>query len=148
MTTPHWMQRVCHRIGCDAKDTRDAGFTLVEVLVSFVLFMVVSAGAATGVVTALNASHSSQQRVDAANVAQAFVTQAIQNAIRISPSAGETVSNVGRSDEKFTVTRWITFDSGDTCHPGTLFTVNIEVRQSQTAKFLARSDARVACPPA
>jgi prepilin-type N-terminal cleavage/methylation domain-containing protein len=152
MTTPHWMSRVCHRLRRVAKDTQDGGFTLVEVLVSFVIFAAVAGSAATGIVNALRASHVSQQRVDAADVAQSFVADAISTATKVVPEEGKTIiSNVGdgivAGGETFTVIRWITFDAGDTCHPGALFTVNIEVHQAQTNQFLARSDARVACPP-
>jgi type II secretory pathway pseudopilin PulG len=152
MTTPHWMHQVCHRLRAVANDTRDGGFTLVEVLVSFVIFVAVAGAATTGIVNALQASHVSQQRVDAADVAQSFVADAISTATKVAPEEGKTIiSNVGdgkvAGGETFTVIRWITFDSGDTCHPGALFTVNIEVHQAQTSQFLARSDARVACPP-
>lgn len=158
MTTPHWMTRVCHRLrGTATQTTDDAGFTIMEVLISFAIFAVVITFASVGMVNAMQASHLSQQRVDASNVAQEFVSQAISNASKNAPEAGKTIiTNVGAggtgantaNSESFTVTRWITFDSGDTCHPGSLFTVNIEVHQTQSSQFLARSDARVACPPA
>lgn len=132
----------------------DAGFTVLEVLVSFVIFAVVATSATYGTIRALNASHDSQQRVDAANVAQAFIAQAISNATTIAPEQGRTVtSNVGSGTtsarEEFTVIRWITFAQGQSsCTPGTTFAVNVEVHQAQSGKFLARSDSFVACPPA
>lgn len=155
MTTPQRMQRVCHRLRGIAMNTSESGFTLIEVLVSFVIFAIVVVGAATSTVNALQASHLSQQRADAADVAQAAVAQVIADASKnktVPESGKSSILNVGDgatvSQERFTVTRWITFESGNACHPGSLFTVNIEVRQADTSQFLARSDSRVACPPA
>ena len=150
MTTPHWVRRVCLRVGSVAKDTGDAGFTLIEALVSFVVFAVVATSAAAGIVNALKASHASQQRVDAADVAQYFISEAIRRADSIPPEQGKTiVSKVGNgqeaASEQFTVIENVTFDSGS-CNSGRLFTVNVVVYQAQTNQFLARSDARVACP--
>lgn len=145
---------VRERIRAATSDGADAGFTLVEVLVALTLFVTVAVGAALGVTRSVDASRTTQQRVDASNVAQAFIARAISEANTIAPEAGKTVvSVVGdgavAAQEQFTVTRWITFDSGgDTCHPGTVFSVSVEVRQTQTNAFLARSDSKVACPPA
>lgn len=133
--------------------TADAGFSLLEVVVSFGLFAIVAGGAMYGIDNALTASHQSQQRIDAANVAQRFIAQAITDAVTVAPEQGRTViSNVGdgthAASEQFTVIRWITFGGGSsTCHPGTTFTVNIEVKQAQSGVGLARSDTSIACPP-
>jgi prepilin-type N-terminal cleavage/methylation domain-containing protein len=155
MTTPHWMQRVCHRIGYDAMSSDDSGFSLVEVIVSFAIFAIVAASAATAIYKAVQASHLSQQRTNAAGVAQSVIANAIAqaNLNRVVPEAGRTIlSNVGdggsAAEEQFTVVRTITFDSGDTCSPGKLFTTSVVVSQTQTGRFLARSDSVIACPPA
>lgn len=152
---PLHLQRVIDRVRYASGATKsDAGFTVLEVLVSFVIFVVVATSATYGIIRALDASHDSQQRVDAANVAQAFIAQAISSANTIAPEAGRTItSNVGNGTtsarEEFTVIRWISFATGQSsCTPGTTFTVNVEVHQAQTGKFLARSDSFVACPPA
>ena len=135
---------------------RDAGFTVLEALISFVVFAIVATTASYGLVKAIEASHASQQRVDAADVAQYFIGDAIRRANTIAPTEGRTIySHVGGSDsagntnaaeEQFTVVQTITFDTSGSCNSGTLFWVHVVVRQAQTSQFLARSDARVACP--
>lgn len=157
MTTPQWIQRIRRRTV--AEDASDAGFTLIEALVSFVVFAVVATSASVAIVRALHASHLTQQRVEAADVAQYVVGDAIRNATTIAelPPPGKTISSgVGGADgaghsiaesEQFRVVETIVYDTGGSCSTGTMFTVNVEVYQAQApSQFLARSDARVACP--
>jgi prepilin-type N-terminal cleavage/methylation domain-containing protein len=150
------LNRRRHRINAAADDDGvDGGFTLLEVVVSFAIFATVMGGAMYGITSALQASHGSQQRVAAANVAQSFIAQAQANAATIAvevdkqtdASSGKTT---GVSKEEFIVHRWITFGAGGAtqCSVGTTFTVSVVVDQAQTGKFLARSDSVVACPPA
>jgi prepilin-type N-terminal cleavage/methylation domain-containing protein len=164
MTTPHRIQRVCHRMGYDSIPRDDAGFTLIESIVSFVIFAIVAASAATAIYKAVHASHLTQQRANAAGVAQSVIADAIAqtNTNRVAPEPGKTIlSNVGcdpklktcaataAAAEQFTVTRTISFDAGgDTCAPGSLLTVSVVVVQAQSGQFLARSDSKIACPPA
>jgi prepilin-type N-terminal cleavage/methylation domain-containing protein len=124
----------------------DRGFTLLEVLVSFVLFAIVAAGASTSIVSALNASHGSQQTVDAANVAQTFIASTQANTLAVRAEDKKTYS-ASVKNEQFTVTRTINFipARAPQCTPGITFTVNVTVAQAQTSKFLARSDAVVTC---
>jgi hypothetical protein len=120
-----------------------------------VLFTVVATSAALGINNALQASHVAQQRIDAADLAQYFVSDAILRANTIPPVEGKTIfSNISTKDtsgnynaqqEKFNVIETVRFESGS-CNSGRLFTVNVEVHQAQTNQYLARSDARVACP--
>jgi type II secretory pathway pseudopilin PulG len=135
----------------------DAGFTVLEALVSFVIFAIVATTASYGLVEAINASHASEQRVNAAQVAQFWVADAIMRASTIggTPVEGQTTySDVGGTSngvgyaaaERYTVVETITFDNPGSCLTGTLFWVNVVVKQYQTNAFLARSDARVACP--
>ena len=147
------------RAGCGDLAS-DGGFTLIEAVVSFALFVVISTTAIYSITNALQASHRSQRRVDAANVAQYVVAQAraLASANKVSPDSGTsyttTVGNGSSASlEKFTYRRWIVFSTpGATeCSAGTTFTVNVEVYQGTTVSsstFLARSDSVVACPPA
>lgn len=153
-----WLHRIRRRLAHDT-DTQDAGFSLLEALISFVVFAAVATGASFGIVKALNSTHLTQQRVEAADVAQYFVADAIRTASTIAeiPPPGQTISfGVGADGltdahsyaegEGFKVVETIVYDTGGSCNTGTMFTVNVEVYQAQTSQFLARSDARVACP--
>ena len=141
--TPRPPGRVRQRLAAAARD--DDGFTLLEVVVSFLLFSVVAAGATTAIVSALQASHRSQQRVDAANVAQLFIATSLQNA-QAAANGSTTYPYLGVKNEDFTVKRTVTFDNGaTTCSPGASFKVNVEVYQKQTNAFLARSDTVITC---
>lgn len=146
-----------HRLAARLRTAqRDAGFTVLEALISFVVFAIVATTASYGLIKSIEASHASQQRVDAADVAQYFIGDAIRRANTIAPTEGRTIySHVGGSDasgsahaaeEQFTVVQTVTFDTAGSCNSGTLFWVHVLVRQAQTNQFLARSDARVACP--
>jgi type II secretory pathway pseudopilin PulG len=137
---------------------RDAGFTVLEALVSFVVFAVVATTASYGLVQAIDASHASQQRVDAADVAQYFIAEAIRRAGEIqAPPEGNVIyagvgpklsdgTPTGKDSEAFTVTEIVAYDTPGSCNIGNLFWVHVVVTQANTNQFLARSDARVACP--
>jgi type II secretory pathway component PulJ len=136
-----------------AAGTSDAGFTLLEALVSFVVFATVLVSASVAIVNAMHASHITQERVQAADQAQAIVAEAIRKANTIAqiPPPGETLNphigdNAGTERTDFKVVETVVYDNGGSCDTGTMFTVNVEVYLVQTGRFLARSDARVACP--
>jgi type II secretory pathway pseudopilin PulG len=131
----------------------DAGFTVLESLISFVVFAIVATTASYGLVQSIQAAHNSQQRVDAAQVAQVWIADAISKAGEIAPAEGKTIySGVGpkaaggKDAEGFTVVESVAYDTPGSCNTGTLFWVHVIVKQQQTGRFLARSDARVACP--
>lgn len=128
------------RAGCEA------GFTILEVLVAFTLFVLASTTATYALFTSINTSHLSQQRGTAGGVAQSYIAQAANNAATIGPESAKAYS-AAVGTENFTVVRTITFSqSGETkCAEGSSFTVNVEVDQAQTNKFLARNDSVIAC---
>jgi type II secretory pathway pseudopilin PulG len=124
----------------------DAGFTVLEVLVSFSLFVLLASTATYALYTSINASHVSQQRGAAAGVAQSYIAQAAANTATIAPETAKPyTATVG--SEQFAIVRTITFSTvGETqCTQGSSFTVNVVVNQAQTNKFLARSDTVIAC---
>jgi prepilin-type N-terminal cleavage/methylation domain-containing protein len=124
----------------------DAGFSLLEVVVSFVIFAIVAGSATAAIVSALRASHGSQQRVDAAQVAQAFVAQTQASPGAVQPETNQPYT-ASVKNEQFTVSRSIVFSNSGTtsCTSGMYFTVHVTVAQAQTGKFLARSDSVVTC---
>lgn len=135
---------VRRRLTDDGRADADAGFTVLEVLVAFTLFVLVSATATYGIFQAINASHTSQQRTEAAGVAQSYISQAAANAATI--NSGTNSYNASVAGESFTVARTITFaNGGNQCSRGSSFTVDVVVTQAQTSKFLARNDSIVAC---
>jgi type II secretory pathway pseudopilin PulG len=124
----------------------DAGFTVLEVLVAFSLFVLAASTATFALYTSINTSHLSQQRGAAAGVAQSYLAQAAANSATVGPEAAKPYSATVGS-EQFTVLRTIAFSvAGETqCARGSSFTVNVVVNQTQTNKFLARSDTVIAC---
>lgn len=152
------MHALLQRLRRRSRLRSDDGFTLLEGIVSFVLFVAVMGAAMNAIDSSLTASHVSQQRVDAANVAQAFVAQARSNPQQaIGESGKQYFPAVGggtsgnATTEKFTVVRYITFAAPNEsqCTPGSTFTVNVLVYQgsSTSGRYLARNDSVVACPP-
>lgn len=123
----------------------DAGFTILEVLVAFTLFTIVSLTATVAIVNSLNAAHSSQQRIDAANVAASIIATT-QNQTQTAVNGTTPFTASVKQSEDFSVVRTITFNNGaTTCSTGASFVVNVVVRQTQTNKFLARSDSVITC---
>jgi prepilin-type N-terminal cleavage/methylation domain-containing protein len=129
------MQRLWHRIGYPARcRPDDAGFTLIEVVVSFVIFAIVAASATAAIVNGIGSSRVTKDRVAAANVAQ----QEIQRLEATAPSdiplgTSSTPAPVG--NETFTVARTITNSPASTpcsqtVSAGTAHTVNVHVEVS------------------
>jgi Tfp pilus assembly protein PilV len=56
--------------------SRDAGFTVLEALVSFVLFAIMAGASISAIVNATQSSNTSQDRVTAANLAEQDLQQA------------------------------------------------------------------------
>ncbi len=164
-------QQVCHRLGYGREylgrqatgPTRtsgaapagdelsdDGGFTLLETVVSFLLFTIVAVGAAVAIVSALRISHTSQQRVDAANAAQGWLSTVLvryhgQSDQRTIPRPNPTIPAAVRN-ESFVINQQVTPASG-ACPSSGSFTVTLIVNQAQSAKQLARTDTVIACTP-
>jgi Tfp pilus assembly protein PilV len=123
----------------------DAGFSLLEVMVAFAVFTILCSTATVAIVSALNAAHSSQQRIDAANVAQSAIASVLSRAQSAVNGTTPFTATV-KQGEDFTVQQTILFNGGATkCSPGATFNVNVAVYQKETNKFLARSDSVITC---
>lgn len=123
----------------------DGGFTVLEVVVSFVLFAVVSTAATTAVVNATKTSHGTQQRVQAAGLAQQDIAQSVA-AYQTGTMPKNTTYTAAAGAESFAVTREVAFvGSATACTSGNAFSVHVEVRPRSSAGVLAQSDTVVAC---
>lgn len=98
------LSRLRIRLRLAARD--DSGFTLVEVIVSSVLFVIVAAASVTAIVAGVKADNTSRNRVMAANVAQADVEQARALAFPNYPTA-EAAHSVTVGNATFTVQRTV-----------------------------------------
>lgn len=90
-------------------DRADAGFTLIEAIVSFVIFAIVISAGVLAIVAGVSTSNTNRDRVTAANVAQQAlaVAQALPvTSLTAAPTATST-STVGK--EPYTVTRAVDF---------------------------------------
>lgn len=130
----------------------DDGFTLLEVMVAFVVFAIVAVGAMAAIVSSLKASHRSQQVVDAANVAQSFIAAAQANPAAAQAESGQQYPATLKN-EHFVVLRTVAFRTpGATrCSAGLSFRVSVVVYQAQayaarpSTGELARSDSLITC---
>lgn len=129
----------------------DAGFTLIEALVSLTIFAIVSAAAVTAVVTGIMSTHLTTTRVAATNIAQ----QDIQKARAVDPSqvsdAGYPLT-VTQGNTTYTVTRQISYaPAGSPSCPATPtaggpFYVNLTDTVTWTGQHHPiRVDAVIAC---
>jgi prepilin-type N-terminal cleavage/methylation domain-containing protein len=149
MPAPH-ARRIRPRLGATVAD--DRGFSMLEVVVSFVLFAIVAAGAATGIVSAIKASHTSQQRVNAANMAQQDIARVLA-AYDAGTVPSESTYTASVTNEEFSVHRTVGYvdssgaddTAATTCGTGIAFKVHVVVSQTQSSKVLARSDTVIAC---
>lgn len=144
-------RRLAHRVRAAARPaSSDAGFTVLEAVVSFVLFAAVFAGATAGIVNSSQAAHTSQKRVDAANIAQQTIASVRASRMTITPGSSTLTPLSPDGKETFTVTRTIAFDdpSFTGCPSGAsgaMFTVVVKVNDANSGLELARSAARVLC---
>lgn len=120
----------------------DGGFTIIEVMVAMVVFALIAAGVATGIVATISLTQDNRSREAALNLAAADITAVRSDPDVFSVTGGTTKSTVG--SQEYTVTRttsWITSSGADnTCGAGTgqlsykRVNVSVSWKSSPTAK--------------
>jgi prepilin-type N-terminal cleavage/methylation domain-containing protein len=99
----------------------DDGFTLTEVIVSFVIFAIVATAATVAVVGGTKSTQLTNNRVTAANVAQQSLQQAQampRASLTATGPASPTHGNAQYSVSGFAVTRTIGYVGGTSCPNG------------------------------
>ncbi len=121
----------------------DAGFTLAEVIVSIVLFTVMSVAATTAILTTVKLTNRNENRVLAANIAR----EQIEN-LRLANTTSASVLDEGThsvqlKNKTFMVTTALSPSAGTSCTSGSwrLTTVTVTAAGQQ----LVRYDAVLAC---
>ena len=113
MPSPSPLTRFTHRLR--TAGTGDDGFTLTEVIVSFVIFAIVATAATVAVVNGTKSTQLTNSRVTAANVAQQALQQAQampRAALTAAPSTSPTVGTAQYTVNGFAVARTIGYLSG------------------------------------
>lgn len=123
----------------------EAGYTVIEVVVAFVLFAIVATAAIAAVVNATQTSHSTQQRIQAADFAQQDIAQSVA-AYQDGTLPASTSYTATAGSESFTVSRTVAFvGSATACSSGNSFSVHVQVSTTTSSSVLAQSDTVVAC---
>lgn len=148
--TPRPIQRSRCRTGYafpqNATASDDAGFTMMETVVSFVIFAVVATAASTAIANAISTSSDTRDRVTATNLAQAAIAQARANttAVESTPNVASTETVGNRT---YTVTRKATVPlvSGRRCPAGQTMPVTVIVTSAGSNSRTVRVDTVIAC---
>lgn len=147
-TTPHRIQRLWHRIGYRARGRHaDGGFTLLEVVVSFVIFAIVSTAAVLAIANGMQTSGYTSDRIQAANVAQAALQQARANPSAVIATPTPTASTTSVGNNVYTVRRSATVPTagGTSCPAGSAMPVTVVVTWSNGGGRQVRMDTVIAC---
>ena len=139
--TPPLVQRVLHRIRYAARN--DGGFTVVEVVVSLVLFVIVAAAATSAIVNALATSNTTNNRVTATGLAQQALAQA-----RADQAAVIATHDLTSVSGPYTVTRTALVPvnvNGEVCPAGDTISVTVVVTWINGGNRSVRLDTVMAC---
>jgi prepilin-type N-terminal cleavage/methylation domain-containing protein len=119
----------------------DAGFTMVEVIVSLAIFAGFSAAALAAIIGSSKAQDATRSRVSGTNIAQSDLEQA--RALP-SPSAANYTTSAPGDTATYRVARTVTYPT-PSCTAGGLIKISVVVSQSGSSTQV-RTDTVVACP--
>lgn len=121
---------------------RDAGFTVLEMLISFVVFAIAAASATAAIANSIKVSNTTDNRVTATGLAAAAIDQARADTTSLI-SNPDTTTTTGA----YTVTRDATVPEagGIRCPAGSTIAVSITVTWRDGQSRLVRVDTDIAC---
>ena len=129
-----------HRVGYA---TGDEGFTLLEVVVSFILFAIVAASATAAIANSISASNTTNNRVAATNLAQQAIAKA-----RADHATLESSPNATTTSGNYTIAQTATIPTSGstTCPVGSTipFTVIVSWKDGSATRSV-RMDTVIAC---
>lgn len=136
-------------------DAPDAGFTLVEAIVSLTLFAIVSAAAVLALVTGIRGENDTSDRVTAAQLAQQATDRARAMPRAALTAVPSTSSPQPVGGKTYTVTRVVTAPTpacpaaNETLAPGDVavrkIIVHVEVTTPDARPRVIRMDSVIAC---
>jgi prepilin-type N-terminal cleavage/methylation domain-containing protein len=137
-------RRVRRRLDATAHD--DSGFTLLEVVVSFVLFSIVAGAATMAISNGIKTSNLTRDRVAAANVAQAAIAQARADKPAVIATPTPAPSTVQNGNHSYTVSQAASVPSasGTTCPVGSVMPFTVKVSWPGDTRTV-RVDTVIAC---
>jgi prepilin-type N-terminal cleavage/methylation domain-containing protein len=133
LLTQRWRRTTRH-------DSRDAGFSLIEVIVAMSLFVIAATAGALAILNNQHSSLLSQQKVRAANLAQSYLA-AIVPGQPLPTNLASTTSDGYQVDVSFS-------PSTSTCNMGSTRAVSVLVYAPNAAAGAApitRADSVVSC---
>lgn len=120
----------------------DAGFTVLEILVSIVIFAIVASSATLAIVNGIKTTNSSNNRVTATSLAQAALTKARADMTSLMATPTATTTSGA-----YTIARSATIpvSNGVQCPVGQEMPITVTVTWKQGGTRSVRIDSAIAC---
>lgn len=120
----------------------DAGFTVLEMLISFVVFAIAAASATAAIANSIKISNTTDNRVTATGLAAAAIDQARADTTSLIADPDTTTTT-----DAYTVTRHATVPEagGIRCPAGQTIAVTVTVTWRDSGSRLVRVDTDIAC---
>jgi len=140
-SVPRLIQRVSARVRYAR--SADAGFTLLETIVSFIIFAFIAVSATAAIANSISTSSATKHRVAAANLAQQTIAKA-----RADQTALKATPNTTTTDGAFTIaqTAVVPTSGATSCPVGSSIPVTVKVSWKDDSKVRSvRMDTVIAC---